>query len=148
MMFREIFYSTHIDINADADDVFAVIADFDGYNRWNPWLIQAQGQCREGEIADVTVRLGAKTMKVKHKVLEVVPGKRLRWCDMGWFTLFAYGERSRSIEALPGGGVRYRNELPITGPLRALADMFTGKAVREGMAAENLALKQFVEAAA
>lgn len=144
-MFGKVFYSTEIEINADAEAVYGVIADFGNYHRWNPWLIQAQGQCREGEIVDVTVRLGAKTMKVKHKVLEVVPGKRLRWCDMGWFTLFAYGERSRSIEALPGGGVRYRNELPITGPLRVLADMFTGKAVREGMAAENLALKHFLE---
>ena len=144
-MFGKIFYSTEIEVNADADTVFSVIADFDNYHRWNPWLLSAEGKCAVGEIVDVNVRLGRRVMNVKHRVLDVVPGRHLRWCDMGWFTLFAYGERARSIEPLKSGGVLYKNQLPITGVFRSLADRFTGKAVRDGMHAENMALKQFIE---
>lgn len=146
-MARKIFYTSQIEIQADADRVFALIADFDSYHRWNPWLVSAGGRCEVGEIVEAQVVLGRRVMTVQHRVLEVVPGRRLKWCDMGWFTRFAYGERCRSIEVVAAGTVLYRNELPITGPLARLADWFTGSAVRRGMLAENQALKRAAEAA-
>ncbi|MGY8775887.1 SRPBCC domain-containing protein [Spongiibacter tropicus] len=144
-MFPNFHYTTELHINADAEAVYAAIADFNSYSQWNPWLIQAGGVCAEGELVDVTVRLGRRVMSVQHKVLETVPGRVLRWCDLGWFTKAAYGERCRTIEPLATGGVRYRNELPVTGPLAWLAHLFTGRALQQGMQAENEALKRFVE---
>ena len=70
-MFPKFHYTTELHINADAEEVYAAIADFNSYSQWNPWLIQASGVCAEGELVDVTVRLGRRVMSVQHKVLAV-----------------------------------------------------------------------------
>ena len=121
---------------------------FDNISAWNPWILKAESKAAVGEIVTVEVVLGKRTMTVQHKILDMEPNRLFRWCDLGWFAAVACGRRCRTMEPLPGGSTRYINELPITGPLAWLADMFTGKQVQAGMAMENEALKQYVETVA
>jgi hypothetical protein len=67
------------------------------------------------------------------------------WCDLGWFTKLAYGERGRYIRR-QGDAVHYRVELNITGPLAWLVKWQMEPTLKQGIEAETLALKQRAEA--
>lgn len=135
-------------IDAPPQTVFDVLADFASYARWNPWVVEAVGSAVEGERVRVKARLGARTMQVDHRVLVVRPGWELRWCDLGWFTHLARGERARLLEPLPGGGVKYRVELRVTGIASSLTERLFGEALVAGIHGETAALKQRAEAIA
>jgi hypothetical protein len=133
-------------IRAQPDAVFRVMTDFDRYAEWNPWIREARGAAKEGEVVAVKVKLGKTTTSVEHRILTSVPGVELRWCDMGWFTKIAYGERARFLQPLPGGKVAYRVELTITGIGWRLVRALYGRALAAGMKEETVALKQRAEA--
>jgi hypothetical protein len=135
-------------IRARPEAVFRVMTDFDRYAQWNPWICEARGVAKEGEVVAVEVKLGKTTMRAQHRILTIVPGVELRWCDLGWFTKIAYGERARVLEPLTGGDVRYRVELTITGIGWRLVSALYGRAMDAGMKAETLALKRRAEALA
>ncbi|MFI4981246.1 MAG: SRPBCC domain-containing protein [Nevskiales bacterium] len=139
-------------IAAPAKTVYAVVADLPNYAKWNPWNLRCEGgEVREGAVFTVTVLLNGKTMTVQHKVLKMQPDVNFTWCDMGWFTRFAYGERSRTISPCMDGGngeVVCQVELSISGPLSWVAHRMYGKAIRQGMALELAGLKQYAEAIA
>jgi hypothetical protein len=133
-------------IRARPDDVFRVMTDFDRYAEWNPWIVKARGTAKEGEIVTIRIKLGGRSpMRVRHRILTIVPGAELRWCDLGWFTAIAYGERTRRVEPLADGGVTYRAELTIRGIGWRLVRALHGRALAEGMKAETDALKRRAE---
>jgi uncharacterized protein YndB with AHSA1/START domain len=140
--------SEQVVIDAPPEKVFDVIADFGRYAQWNPWVCEAAGEAREGEIVRVKARLGSTTARVRHRVLTSRRAAEFRWCDLGWFTALAYGERARFIEPAPGGGARYRVELRITGVAARLVQALYGRALASGLKAETDALKQRAESLA
>jgi hypothetical protein len=138
--------SEELTIDSSPDVVFDVMTDFASYGAWNPWIVEASGTPREGEIVRVAVKLGKRTTRVDHRVLTNRRTNEFRWCDVGWFTVCAYGERARFLEPAPSGGVRYRVELTIKGPLTSLVRVLYGDALATGLKAETLALKERAEA--
>ena len=137
-------YTTEIQIDAPPGAVFAVMVDLARYEEWNPWIVRGRGEVRAGAVVDVTARMGWRDLAVKHRVLRVEPDRELRWCDLGWFTRVAYGERGRLLEP-HAGGTRYRCELSVTGIGAALVRGMYGRALAEGLEAETQALKARVE---
>jgi len=134
-----------IAIDAPPRAVIAVLTALDRYHEWNPWIVRARGEVAVGAIVRVHARLGARTMAVRHQILALDPERELRWCDHGWFTRIAYGERARV--ALPrGAGSAYRCTLSITGLGARLVEAMYGRALAGGLAAETAALKARVEA--
>jgi uncharacterized protein YndB with AHSA1/START domain len=140
-------YSAEVDIDAPPAAVFAVMLDLARYAEWNPWIVRARGEMRAGAVVEVTARMGRRDLDVEHRVLHVEPDRELRWCDLGWFTRVAYGERARVLERR-GPGTRYRCELAVTGVGAALVRALYGRALADGLAAETRALKARVEAGA
>jgi uncharacterized protein YndB with AHSA1/START domain len=124
--------------------VFEAMTDLDGYARWNPWNVRGAGRAVEGELVDITVKLGRRTPHVRHRILEVKPHERFQWCDVGWFTRVAYGQRTRTLQP-DGDGVRYHVELTVSGPLAWLVKWQMGRDLERGLAEETAALKKFVE---
>ena len=45
-----------IDIDAPADLVWGIVADFERYPEWNPFIVRATGLQRVGERLDITIR--------------------------------------------------------------------------------------------
>lgn len=131
-------------IKAKPEQVFDAITDFDAYGRWNPWLVKAQGECKPGEDIVVDVVIGKRIQQYHHDILEIDRPHRFHWCDKGWFTVFAYGERLRTCQPI-AEGTAYTVELTITGPLAFFAQWFLGKSLENGMTQETAALKQYVE---
>ena len=106
-------------------------------------LTEAEGDMSRAEEI-LRVKLGSRTMQVKHKILEMHPGRRFVWCDTGWFTAVAFGQRARTLAPV-GDAVHYRVELSVRGPLAWLARLIHGNALKAGLQAETAALKQQAE---
>lgn len=132
-------------IDAPIDAVFHVLTDFAGYSRWNPWIIAVDGECQPGRVVTVRVDMGGKQRTVRHRLERVDAPVFLQWCDLGWFTIFAFGRRSRYLASLPSGLVEYRAMLSISGPLAWLVKRLYGRSLAEGLLRETQALKTFIE---
>jgi hypothetical protein len=89
--------------------------------------------------------MGKKRPVFQHRLIAAQRPHLFHWCDVGWFTLFAYGERKRTIVALDKSHCEYTVELEVTGIGSAIANLFFGKFMREGLSAEASALKDRAE---
>jgi uncharacterized protein YndB with AHSA1/START domain len=140
--------SEEVAIGASPEQVFDVLTDLERYADWNPWICEAKGAATEGNVVQVAAKLGGgKAMRVSHRILTSQRPRHFRWCDMGWFTAFAYGERARFLEPA-SGGARYRVELRITGIAAPLVSVVYGRALAAGLKAETEALKRRAESLA
>jgi hypothetical protein len=142
---RSVVYRVDTVVSASPERIYGLLTDFAGYASWNPWVIRAAGGTSPGDEVRVDVILGSHTMAAKHVVLNGVPGKRFCWKDAGWNSWFVYGQRCRTLTAQPDGTVLVSNELLIDGLLSGGTDFMMGKAMRDGMQAENAALKRIAE---
>jgi hypothetical protein len=133
-----------ITIAAPPSAVFGVMTDLDRYHEWNPWIVRASGAVAPGNVVQVTSRLGARRMDVRHRILAFKPDRELRWCDLGWFTALAYGERARFLQPASKGTI-YRVELTVTGIATRLVKSMFGIDLAVGLAAETAALKERAE---
>lgn len=134
-------------IEATPERVYAVLTDLAGYAAWNPWIVRAAGEVREGAVISVDVVLKGKAQTYNHRILKTRPGEEFVWCDMGWFTVLAYGYRQRLLSPWGNGGCRYEVNLPISGPLAGLVNAQYGSTLRDGLRREADALKAHCEGA-
>jgi hypothetical protein len=130
-------------INASAQEVYDAIIDFPVYVSWNPWIHFAKKNS-DGTVT-VKTRINGKEKVFKHKILAEDPAKQFHWCDLGWFTKLAFGQRVRTLEARDEGSCLYRCELRVEGIAEGLADKTHGTFMREGMEREADALKEYLE---
>ncbi|WP_439656709.1 SRPBCC domain-containing protein [Lentzea sp. HUAS TT2] len=142
---HSVVYRAETVISAPQERVYGLITDFSGYARWNPWVVKAAGGTAPGDEVRVDVLLGSVKMAAKHTVLNGVPGQRFCWKDAGWNAWFVYGQRCRTLTTQADGTVLVTNELLVDGVLSGGADLFIGKAMKDGMQAENAALKRAAE---
>ena len=131
-------------IRARPEEVFAAITDFGTYGQWNPWLIKAVGDCRPGADVVVNAYVRGKLQQYHHEILEVSPPYVFHWCDKGWFTIFAYGDRRRVLKPHPEG-TEYTVTLNVSGPFEFIVQRFFGKSLEAGMNNETNALKSYLE---
>ena len=143
--FLSVVYREEITIHATPEKIFGVILDLAHYGEWNPWLTHAEGQMVEGGAVTVQVVLNGQTQTANHTVIKVEPYTRFCWKDAGWTTIFAPGQRCRTLTVKADGQVRFVNELIIDGLLAHLVDLTTGASLRAGMQGENAGLKARAE---
>lgn len=138
-------YSEACSIHASADTVWHIIADLAHYGTWNPWIYQAEGSIEPGNAVTVSARFGHQGGTYRHRMVAAECPGLFHWCDVGWFTLFADGERIRHITPVDDAHCLYRVELHVRGVAAALADRFYGDFIRGGLKAETNALKTHAE---
>src|SRR5688500_4477572 len=71
---------TTIDIDASPEQAWAVLADFERYGEWNPFVTAIQGSATPG--LRLRVRLtppGARGVTMKPRVTVVEPGRTFEW---------------------------------------------------------------------
>jgi hypothetical protein len=69
-----------IDIEAPARVVWQVLADFDAFPRWNPFITSAEGSLRVDDRLTLRMQpVGGSAVTLRPSVVEVVEGHRLRW---------------------------------------------------------------------
>ncbi|MCG8420898.1 MAG: SRPBCC domain-containing protein [Proteobacteria bacterium] len=132
-------------IDADVATIWNLLVDLNGYQDWNPWVVWAEGEAFPGAQVFVDVVMGKKTMRAEHTVLAVDPEQRFCWKDAGWNAKFVYGQRCRWLTVKDDGRVLFEQELLLDGALAGVSALFYGHALRDGMAAETVALKDYAE---
>ena len=95
---------TQAQIDAKPDAVWAVLADFDGYARWNPLNIRARGQACLGLKVPMTfLSLPSLTKTIDQTVTVTIcePGRALAWS--GSVPLLFKGRHHFMLTAANGG---------------------------------------------
>jgi hypothetical protein len=71
---------TSVDIDAPPGRVWEVLADLGAHAAWNPFITRADGALQVGARLALTMQpVGARRVRLRPTVLEVTPGRRLRW---------------------------------------------------------------------
>jgi hypothetical protein len=139
---------THIDIEAPASLVWAILADFGTYRRWNPLIRGVFGRPSSG--SEIEVRLGSSggdDIRTRSTIVRVHEPRELRWRERWTLPGLFSSERRFRIEPLAAGGVRFHHGEKVTGimvPLLAQRRRLRGES---GFAAMNTALKARAERA-
>jgi hypothetical protein len=139
---------TFIDIQAPASLVWAILADFGTYRRWNPLIRDILGRSTNG--AEIEVRLRSAKgddVKVRSKIVRSREPRELRWHDHWTVPGMFSSERHFMIEALPEGGVRFHHGEQAQGMLTPLLGERRRLRAKSSLDAMNTALKQRAERA-
>jgi hypothetical protein len=136
---------TEVEIEATAERVWDVLADFDAYPVWNPFIRRASGQLRDGQRIQVTIQPpGRDEFEFEPTVISAERGRELRWRGHLGIPGVFDGEHAFAIEPLGDGRVRFRHYEVMSG----LLVPFLGGMLRDterGFHEMNRALKARVE---
>jgi hypothetical protein len=136
-----------VEIDAEPDAVWAVLADTDAYPDWNPFVRRLSGELREGARLEVEIAPpGGRPMSFKPTVLAAKPGRELRWLGRVLLPGLLDGEHSFRIEPLAGGRSRFVQSERFSGILVRPFGKTLDK-TRLGFEQMNESLKARVEAA-
>lgn len=138
---RQILTEIHID--ATPDEVWNVLADLAGYREWNPFLVSAEGELKEGATLTHTMHpANGSPMTFQPTMLRVSPARELRWLGRLLLPRIFDGEHYFLLESHEGGTRLVHGE-KFAGILLWLLNTQRFAADFEAM---NRALKQRVEA--
>ena len=106
------------DIDAPAEQVWRVVAGFSRYPEWNPFIVRASGEQRVGARLEVTIRApGVRAVTFRPRVLDVEPGRLIRWKGQLWLPGLFDGRHALSVEPLDEGRSRFTTHEEVSGIL-------------------------------
>ncbi|MGZ4149753.1 MAG: SRPBCC family protein [Actinomycetota bacterium] len=99
---------SEIQIEATADEVWAVLSDFSTYGEWNPGFTRIEGRAEAGaRLRIAVVRSGGRTMTIRPTVLVAEPGRELRWLGRFLLPWVFDGEHRFELREEEPGRVRF-----------------------------------------
>jgi hypothetical protein len=137
---------TEVEIDASADRVWAILADFASYPEWNPFIRSIRGPLTGG--ARLIVRIqpsGGRGMTVRPIVLAANVGRELRWRGRLACSCIFSGEHEFVIEPISEGKVRFRQNERFRGWLVRFVTKSLDRDTKNGFEEMNLALKARAE---
>jgi hypothetical protein len=140
---------TEILIDAAPDRVWDVLTDIDTIGEWNPFIKEVDGEFQEGrKMRIILTQPNRKPMTIKPKVLEVVPGRELRWLGtLGVPGLFT-GEHIFELHPAGPSSTRFVHREEFGGIFVPMFWRMLDTDTRQGFEEMNAALKERAEAAA
>ncbi len=137
---------TQIDIDAPATRVWALLTDLPGYQRWNPFVIQAEGTVALGETLLVTPRdRSGRTHTFKPVVTRYEDGIAFAWTGVVLHRWIAAGEHIFELSSLDAARTRLTHDEAFTGLTRPFAARLVANATHDGFTRMNEALKREAE---
>jgi len=134
------------DIDAPAEKVWEILADWGDYPRWNPFIRSVSGYPAVG--ATLEVYLAIKAGKLQHFTPQLTgfdPGREIRWLGRLWRPHVFDGEHRLLIEPLDGERVRFTQQEVFRGVLVPFLMAAIGKDTLQGFREMNQALKEEAE---
>lgn len=132
-------------IGAGPEDVWRELADLESYPDWNPFIVGATGEIRDG--SRLVLRMAppdGRPITFKPRVTKVDTARELRWLGhLGVRGIFD-GEHYFRLEELPGGQTRLHHGERFTGIAVGLFSGALDKTER-GFEALNEALRERCE---
>ena len=106
------------EIDAPAERVWQVVSDFARYPEWNPFIVRAEGEQRPGARLEVTiVAPGVRAVTFKPTVLDLRPGRLIRWNGRLILPGLFDGRHALSADPLGDGRARFTTHEEVTGIL-------------------------------
>jgi len=106
------------DIDAPPEKVWAVLTDFASFPQWNPFIVRASGQLREGDRLRVTLKVPEmRPVTFSPRLLAVLPGREIRWRGVTGVRGLFDGTHALTVEPLADGRSRFRSHEDVTGIL-------------------------------
>lgn len=134
-----------IEISAPPELVWDFIADFEGWQGWNPLYVESRGRAEPGGTVRFKVRLeGMKPQESTARILVVETNERLEYAMSGLGGLLKT-HRFVEIEELSPTACAVTNGEIMGGPLGGLVSRALGDKVGKGLTAMNEALRQVAE---
>jgi hypothetical protein len=133
--------TTHLALDAAADDVWRMLTDFAGYRHWNPFITSAAGSLSVGERLDLTIRPpDGRPKRITPWVTAVEAGRYVEWLSHRGMPGIFDTRHSFTLTPMAGGA---RTLLQQSGTFTGALVRFAGgelEPTREGFNAMNEAL--------
>lgn len=138
---------TEIEIKASAQQVWAILSDFQAYPAWNPFIKSVVGKPEQGEKLHIEVQPGdGKSMRFSPKVLIAEPERELRWLgQLGVRGLFD-GEHYFIIKAVSESLVHFQHGERFSGLFVGMLRSSLERDTKRGFEEMNQALQARAEA--
>lgn len=138
--------TTQIDIDAPAQRVWSVLADFPRHPQWNPFVRAIEGEPVRGTKLKVRIQpSGGGGMTFRPTVLAAEPGRELRWRGRLLLPGVFDGEHYFRIEPTGPASVRFVHGERFSGLLVGMMKASLEQGTRAGFEQMNRALKQRAE---
>ena len=136
-----------VDIDASADEVFAILMNLEGYPEWNPFTVSVRTTFEMGAPVDMKVQLTARYLRDQREFIrEIDPvARRVAWGMTMGAAWIGSGHRRQWVEELGEGRSRYVTEDDIGGVLRPLIIALYGGAMQRGFDGVCRGLKERAE---
>lgn len=137
---------TEIDINASATQVWKTITDFDAFSKWNPFIVEAHGEAKQGANVKIVMRLhiGLK-MPLSAAIIKFKPEGQLCWIGHLLVPGLVDGEHCLRIEPVTECRVTFVQHEIFTGALVPIFWPMLRRNANRGFEAMNRALKSLLE---
>jgi hypothetical protein len=131
-----------VEIDAPPERVWSVLTDLAGFADWNPFILEASGELREGGRLSVRIQPpGGRAIGFRPTVTKFDPGRELRWLGkLGVRGIFD-GEHSHHLEPTGVRATRYTQSERFSGVLTWVSGGTLAKTLA-GFEAMNAALKE------
>jgi hypothetical protein len=137
---------TEIEIGTGPERVWKILADFEKYDQWNPFINRITGQAKQGAKIEIHIETpGGKSRRYEPTVTKVDQGRELRWLGKSWLL---NGEHIFTIEPLEAERVRFVHREVFDGLLTSLFGKSLDTDVKQGFEEMNKALKERAERSA
>lgn len=138
---------TEIDIDAPAEEVWAILVDLEHYPQWNPFIVEARGQVAVGQrLVNRLQPPGGRAITFRPRITEVEPGRALEWLGRLGLPGVFDGRHRFELRPLPDGGTTLIHTEWMTGLLVPVLRSSIDGSTRAGFEAMNAALKARAEA--
>ena len=136
-----------IEIQASPERVWEVLTDFDAYQEWNPFMVEAEGRAVVGQRLRLRMRPPGRRRPTtfRPRVLEAEPGRRLRWLGRLLLPGLFDGEHRFAIEPAGPGRARLVQEETFGGLLAPLLLRFLAEPTLAGFRQMDQALEARAE---
>ena len=140
-------FQTTFAVASPPESVWAILVDFNRWQDWNPSVPDIRGVAQVGSTVRMTLAMpGRPSAKVKARLTEVVPERRLCWHgNVGADWLFS-GTRTFDLDPQPDGTVLVTHVEDVRGLLVPLFRTVMGPAIQQHHDNLNEALKRCAEA--
>jgi hypothetical protein len=139
-------YRTTFAVDASAEQVWAVLSDFDAWSTWNPSVPRIRGECRVGSKLRMTLAMpGRPSANVTAVVTSAVPNRSLHWHGNVGGDHFFSGTREFDIAPQPDGTVAVTHVENVSGVFFPIFKAVMGDAIQRHHDNLNAALKERAE---
>ena len=138
-----------LEIAASAQEVWAVLADFDGYPEWNPYVLAISGELAErGGLLEITIVQSNWTqpLTLQPVLVEAEANRILHWQGRVGDRGILDTDHSFHIEALADDRVRFTQREEFRGTLAEGIDDTARACTHDAFRAMNEALSERVQA--